>query len=124
MNQSVKPVSFIARLITTTLAVIVVSWLLPGVKIDGVITAILFAIVLALLNVLIKPLLVLLTLPITVLTLGLFLLVINALMILLAAEIVPGFIVDGFWWAVLFSIILSVTVSVLHGLQNAFSGKS
>jgi putative membrane protein len=123
MDQSAKPVSFIARLITTTLAVMVVSWLLPGVNIDGVLTAILFAIVLALLNVLIKPLLILFTLPITVLTLGLFLLVINALMILLAAELVPGFRIDGFWWAVLFSIILSVTVSVLHGLQSAFTRK-
>jgi putative membrane protein len=123
MVQTTKPVSFIARLITTTLAVIIVSWLLPGVHIDSVITAILFAIVLALLNVLIKPLLILLTLPITFLTLGLFLLVINALVMLLAAEMVPGFSIDGFWWAVLFSIIQSLTVSVLHGLQNAFSGR-
>lgn len=123
MNQSGQPVSFIARLITTTLAVMVVEWLLPGVSVDNVMIAFLFALVLALLNVLIKPLLVLLTLPITVLTLGLFLLVINALMILLAAEIVPGFAIDGFWWAVLFSIILSVTVSVLHGLQNAYTRK-
>lgn len=123
MNQTGKPVSFLARLVTTTLAVMLVAWLLPGVNIDGVLTAILFAVVLALLNILIKPLLILLTLPITVITLGLFLLVVNALIILLAAEMVPGFDVDGFWWAVLFSIILSLTVSLLHGLQQRFAGK-
>ena len=110
------------RLITTTLAVLLVTYLLPGVHIDGVIAALILAIVLAILNVLVKPLLILLTLPITILTLGLFLLVINALIILLAAEIVPGFSIDGFWWAVLFSIILSITVSVLHGIQESFAG--
>jgi putative membrane protein len=61
----------------------------------------------------IKPILIFLTIPITILTLGLFLLAINAILILLAAEIIPGFYVDGFWWALLFSLILSIVNSLL-----------
>jgi len=109
---------FFARLITTTLAVLIVSYILPGIKVDNVITAILFSVVLALLNTILKPVIVLFTLPLTVITLGLFLVIINGLMILLAAEIVPGFYVDGFWWAVLFSIILSLVVSLLNSLSK------
>jgi putative membrane protein len=116
MNSSL---SFFARLISTSLAVILVAYLLPGVHVESVLSAIGLALVLSLLNIFIKPLLVLLTLPITVITLGLFLLVINAIILLIAAEIVPGFSIDGFWWAVLFSIILSVVVSLLNSLQSA-----
>jgi putative membrane protein len=112
------------RIITTTLAVILVTYLLPGVHIQGAMTALIIAVVLAILNMLVKPLLILFTLPITILTLGLFLLVINALIVLLAAEIVPGFSIDGFWWAVLFSIILSITVAILHGIQDSFGSRS
>jgi|SRR5688572_551047 putative membrane protein len=110
---------FFARLITTTLAVLIVSYILPGIKVENVITAILFSVVLALLNTVLKPVIVLFTLPLTVITLGLFLIIINGLMILLAAEIVPGFHVDGFWWAVLFSIILSLVVSLLNSLGKS-----
>ena len=109
--------SFLVRLITTSLAVIIVAYLLPGVTVDNVISAIGLSIVLSLLNIFIKPLLVVLTLPITIVTMGLFLLVINALIILLADKIVPGFSIDGFWWAVLFSIILSFVVSILNSFQ-------
>lgn len=123
MAESNSSASLLARLITTTLGVIFVDWILTGVHIDGVMTALFFAIVLALLNILVKPMLIVLTLPITVVTLGLFLVVINALMILLAAEIVPGIKVDGFWWAALFSIILSLIVSLLHGIQQAYTGR-
>lgn len=123
MTESSSSISLLARLITTTLGVIFVDWILSGVHIDGVITALFFAIVLALLNILVKPLLIVLTLPITLVTLGLFLVVINALMILLAAEIVPGIRVEGFWWAVLFSIILSLIVSILHSIQQAYTGR-
>lgn len=121
-NKIQNGIPFLARLITTSLAVIIVAYLLPGVKIESALTAILLSVVLSLLNVLLKPLLILLTLPITILTLGLFLLVINALIILLAAEIVPGFKIEGFWWAVLFSIILSLVVSVLESIQKAATG--
>jgi len=109
---------FIIRLITTTLAIMLVAYILPGVHVENVLAAILLAIVLALLNVLVKPLLILLTLPITLLTLGLFLLVINAVIIMIASGLVPGFHIDGFWWALLFSIVLSLTVALLESLQR------
>ena len=81
--------------------------------------AIIVAAVLALLDAVVKPVMVILTLPVTVLTMGLFLLVINACVILLASEIVPGFTVDGFWWALLFSIILSVINSILESIAKS-----
>lgn len=124
MNEVRNGVPLLAKLVMMSLAVVVGTYIIPGVHIDSVITAILLSVVLSLLNVLLKPLLVLLTLPITILTLGLFLVVINALIILLAAEIVPGFSVDGFWWAVLFSIILSLVISVLEAIQQAATGQN
>ena len=84
------------------------AYILPGVHVQNFWTALVVALVMGVLNILIKPLLVILTLPITIVTFGLFLLVINALMVLLASRIVPGFTVDGFWWAVLFSILVSL----------------
>jgi putative membrane protein len=109
---------FVARLITTSLAIVIVAYLLPGVIIDNALSAIGLAIVLGLLNIFLKPVLVFLTLPITVFTLGLFLLVINALILMLAAKIVPGFYIQGFWWAVLFSVILSIVVSILESIAG------
>lgn len=79
---------------------------------DTYLTALAVALVLGILNVLVKPILIILTLPITLLTLGLFLIVINALLLLLTDAIVPGFTIDGFWWAVFYSILVSV-VNVL-----------
>jgi putative membrane protein len=87
---------------------------MSGIQIDGFVTALSVAIVLGLLNIFIKPLFVLLTLPFTIVTLGLFLLVINAIIILICDNIVGGFNVDSFWTAVLFSIILSVSQSVIY----------
>lgn len=77
-------------------------------------TAIVVAVVLALLNAILKPILFILTLPITVVTLGLFYFVLNALMILLTDNLIDGFEVDGFWWALLFSLLLSITSAVLY----------
>jgi putative membrane protein len=90
------------------------SYLLEGIKFDSFWTAIVVAIVLAVLNAIIKPILIFLTLPITLLTFGLFLFVINALIILLAERLVRGFTVDGFWWALLFSLLLSLLSSLLY----------
>lgn len=115
-----KQMKFIAQLIVSALAVIITSMILPGVHVDNVLTALIVAAVLAFLNAIVKPVLVILTIPITVITLGLFLLVINALLILLAAKIVDGFHVDGFWIALLFSLVLSLVSSVF----NALSGKN
>lgn len=108
--------NFLMRLIITALAATLTAYLLPGVQIKDFITAILLALVLALLNMLVKPILVILTLPATVFTLGLFLLVINAVIILLASSIVTGFKVDGFWWALLFSIVLTVITGIMNSL--------
>jgi putative membrane protein len=110
---------FLVQLIVSAIAVIVTSLVLPGVQIDNPVTAIIVAAVLAFLNAILKPLLVVLTIPISILTLGLFLLVINALIILLAAKIVPGFTVSGFWAALFFSIILTLITS----LFNSFGAK-
>jgi len=111
-------VNLLVRLIISTLAVLVTGLVLPGVHADDIVTGLLVAVVLGLLNTFLRPLLILLTLPVSVLTLGLFLLVINAGMVLLAARIVPGFVVEGFWWALLFSIILSVVQGFLQGLDR------
>ncbi len=102
------------RLIVSTIAVLVTDLILPGVEAQDLLAGLLVAIVLALLNTFVKPLLLLLTLPVTVLTLGLFILVINAALVLLADHLIPGFQVDGFWWALLFSIILSIIQGILQ----------
>lgn len=110
--------NFLVRMLLSAIAVLLVSYLLPGVGVDSFLTAFILAVLLTLLNLLVKPLLVLLTIPLTVLTLGLFLLVINAVIILLADELVSGFYVDGFWWALLFSLLLSLTNSLLADLSG------
>ena len=114
----------LTRLVTTTLAVLVTAYLLPGVSIDNAWIGIAVAIVLSLLNVLLKPLLIILTLPITVVTLGLFLLVINAGIILITSKIVDGFHVNGFWWALLFSLILSLVSAALNSLAEPEKGQT
>ncbi len=109
---------FIFRLIVSALAVIICAYLLPGVDKVTPLTAIIVAAVLAFLDAIVKPLMILLTIPITIVTLGLFLLVINALMILLADYIVDGFEVRGFWWALLFSFILTLVTSLLESFAG------
>ncbi|KAA5827843.1 phage holin family protein [Algibacter amylolyticus] len=108
--------NLILRLLLNAVAVFALANLLSGVQVDGYVTAIIVAVVLSILNLLVKPLLVLLTLPATILTLGLFLLVINGVMILLADEFIDGFSVDSIWWAILFSILLSILQSILQSL--------
>ena len=108
----------IINLLLTALAVLLLGNFLTGVDVDSFSTAIIVAIILGLLNVFIKPILVLLTLPVTVVTLGLFLLVINAIIILLASNLIGGFSVDGVWTAILFSILLSILESILHSVIN------
>lgn len=98
----------IIRFLLSGLAVLLTAYLLPGVDVTHYGYALLVAAVLSLANLIVKPILIILTIPITILTLGLFLLVINALIILLVDYLVPGFHVDGFWWALAFSLILSI----------------
>ncbi len=106
--------NFLIRLLISGLIAYALSKILSGVHIANITTAIIFALVLACLNAIIKPILVLLTLPITVVTLGLFLFVINAAIILLAAKLMNGIRIDGFWWALIFSIILSIFSSAMN----------
>jgi putative membrane protein len=107
---------FITQIIVSALAVIVTSLLLPGVHIDGPLTAVIVAAVLSFMNTIVKPVLVLLTIPITLFTLGLFLLVINAVIILLTSKLVPGFVISGFWAALFFSLVLTLITSVFNSL--------
>jgi putative membrane protein len=109
---------FIVKLLLSSIAVFITSYLLPGVNIDSLYTAIIVAIVLALLNAIVKPILIILTIPITIVTLGLFLLVINAAIILIAESFIDGFHVDGFWWALAFSLIISFINSVFDSLSK------
>lgn len=106
----------IIKLLISSFAVVVLSKLLNGVNVDAYTTAIIVAVVISLLNLFVKPILVILTLPITIVTLGLFLLVVNALIILLADKLIDGFSVNGIWTAILFSILLSILQSILHSL--------
>lgn len=107
---------FIFRILLSALAVVILAKILPGVSVDSYVTAIVVAIVLSLLKLIVKPILVILTLPVTILTLGLFLLIINAVIIILADKLVNGFTVSGIWWALLFSLLLSFFQSVLFSL--------
>ena len=111
--------NFLIRLILSAVAVFICATVLPGAHVDGFLMAIVVAGVLAILNVLIKPFLVILTIPITLVTLGLFLLVINTILVMLASWLVPGFTVDGFWWALVFSVLLSIINSVFGGLDES-----
>jgi len=97
-----------------SLAILVANYILTGVEVSGLISALLVALVLGIVNAFIKPILLLLTLPINILTLGLFTLVINALLVMLTSAIVPGFEVKNFWWALLFSLAVSVIIYFVH----------
>ncbi|MSQ24056.1 MAG: phage holin family protein [Chloroflexi bacterium] len=110
----------VVDLLVNALAIFTTAYVLPGVYLDGFVPAVVVVIVIGIFNAVLKPVLIVLTLPITVLTLGLFLLVINALSVVLASAVVPGFTVDGFWWALLFSLVLTVVNSVLHQIQPRF----
>ena len=106
--------NLILRILLTAVAVIILQKILPGIDVDSYGTAIWVAIALGILNAFVKPLLVIFTLPATVFTLGLFLFVINAIIIMLAGNFVDGFNVSGFWYALLFSILLSFLQSILY----------
>ncbi len=108
--------NLIIRLLVTAVVTYFLTKFLDGVHLDNFTTAIFFAIVLSIVNLIIKPILKILGLPITILTLGLFSLVINALMVLIADYFIEGMEIDGFWWALIFSIALSVLTSLLNGI--------
>lgn len=108
---------FIIRVLVTALAVWVATWVLPGVHLHkDAKTITVVALVLALLNAIVKPVLIILTIPVTIATLGLFLLIINALMVVWTSKLIGGFRVDSWLTALLFSIIVSIVSSVLHSI--------
>lgn len=105
----------LARWIISAAAIMIATYLLrDGIQVANFQTALIAALVLGIINVTLKPLLFLLTLPITVLTLGLFALVLNALLVMVTAVLVPGFSVDSFWWALLFSLVLTGVNYILN----------
>ena len=123
--------NFIVKLLISSIAVVITAYFLDGVTISDnqfyhngppelnkFTTAILVAVVLAFLNTIVKPILTILSLPITFFTLGLFLLVINALIILFADKLVDGFKVDGFWTALWFSLVLSLVSGILEMIKG------
>lgn len=104
----------IINLLVSGAAVFIAGYLLPGVHVDSFVTAVIVAVVLGIVNAILKPILLLLTLPINLITLGLFTFVINAVLVLLVSKIVPGFTVASFWWALIFSLVLSIVNGFLH----------
>lgn len=106
--------TLLLKLLLNAVAIFFLANVLNGVFVDNYVTAIIVAVVLGLLNTLVKPLLVILTIPITILTFGLFLLVINAIIIFFADSLISGFSVDTIWTAILFSLLLSVLQWLLH----------
>lgn len=111
---------FLTRLFFTWLAVILAAGWIDGVEVRDYVTALAAAVVLSLLDSFVKPLLVLLTLPITFVTLGLFLLVLNAFVVMIGARLVDGFVVQGFWPALWFSLLVSLVVTLLEGIDKRF----
>ncbi len=104
---------FIIRLLVTAAIAFILAQILPGVHVDGYGTAIWFAVVLGLLNAFLRPLLILFTLPLTLITFGLFLFIINTITVLLASDWVKGFMIDSFGWGLLFSLLLTFITSAL-----------
>ncbi len=110
--------NFIIRILVTGAVAFGLSYILKGIHINGYGAAVLFALVLAVINIIVRPILVILTIPLTVITFGLFLFVINALLILLASKFISGIQIDGFWWALLFSLLLSFVTAILFSKSD------
>lgn len=102
--------------IVLTASILIVSYLLDGIKVENFLTALLAAAVLGILNAILRPLLIILTLPINILTFGIFTFIINAGLLMLVSEIITGFHVSGFWTAILGSILISITSGLLNFL--------
>lgn len=110
--------NILVQWLVNTVAIIITAYLLPWIHVTGFGVALIAAFVLGVINVFLKPILIVLTLPINILTLGLFTFVINALLVMLAGKIVPGFEVEGFWSALLFSIVLAIVNGILGSIVD------
>lgn len=108
--------NLIIRLLITAIVAFLLTKVLPGVHFEGFSTAVIFAVVLGLLNLIVKPVLSLFGLPLTIITLGFFALVINAIIILIADYFIDSMNIDGFWWAFIFSILLSIITSLVNSM--------
>ena len=110
--------NFLLRILAAALGFWIAAHVVRGVHVHGLTGLVLAGLLLGLFNALIRPILLILTLPLTIVTLGLFILVINAVLVLLVAAVVPGFKVDSFWSALLFSLVLSLVSWFLHSLAE------
>lgn len=113
----------VVRIFIGAISILILAYLLPGVSVSGIGAALVASVIIGLVNGFIKPIVTFFTIPITILTLGLFLFVINACMILLADKLVPGFHVNTFWWALIFSILLSFVNSIFQNLAEEKLGQ-
>ncbi len=117
-NQAGSTGGMIRNLLVNTISIFAVSYILSGIEVDSFLIALVVAVVMAVLNVTLKPLLVLITIPLTIVTFGFFLLVVNVLVLYAAEALIDGFHIAGFWWALAFSLLVSFINSVLFGLEN------
>lgn len=115
-NAKYKQMAILLNWLLSTIVILVGAYIIPGAAVSSFVAALFAALIIGIINSFIRPIILLLTLPINILTLGLFTLVINALLIMLAAAISPGFSVDGFFTALLFSIVLFVLNVVVEGI--------
>jgi putative membrane protein len=107
---------FLLSLLVSAVAIVITAYVLPGIDVKGFDRALIAALLLALANAVVKPIMVILTLPITIVTLGLFLLVINALVVMLVSKLMTGFQIKSFGWAFVFAILLSLVNGVLGAI--------
>lgn len=117
-NIYFKYMKILIHWLLSALAVLITAYILPGITVQSFLVALIVSVVLGFLNTFIRPALIVLSLPLEIATLGLFTLVINGALVLLASVLVPGFKVASFWWALAFSVILWVVNSVLHSVEH------
>ena len=118
-HQSSNWGTLIRNLLINTISIFAVSYILSGIEVDTFMTALIVAVVMAVLNVTLKPFLILITFPITILTFGFFLLVVNVIVLYAAEALIDGFQIAGFWWALAFSLLVSFVNSILLGPKNS-----
>ena len=109
----------VRNLLINTLSIFAVSYILSGIQVDTLVIALVLAIVMAVLNVTLKPLLILITIPLTIITFGLFLFVVNVLVLYAAEALIDGFTIAGFWWAIAFSLLVTFVNGILFGLEKS-----
>lgn len=123
-NQPINMLSFIVKWVLSALAVLIAAYILPGVTVESFWAALLVAVILSIFNAVLRPILVILTIPVTILTLGLFLLVINAVIVLLTDAMIGDFYVSGFWWALLFSLVISILGAIFDKIAEGIGNKT